>query len=189
MNIILCVSDSINDYNKSLIDIGIIDGIYSNLNNILKLNHSYSFGYVGAPFSNQLNDCPQDHIIHIESSINGISDALLIGYKMKKMHNASVNITECVYPTDALLVAKGGFEFITFSLKRIKSIGLDPVSVLRDACLIYENYADFYTQIHVADLLQLCASQKEIREMLLEMTKMGVDGVHMNAQEIQLLLH
>ena len=62
-----------------------------------------------------------------------------------------VNVTLCFSAVQALLAAKAGATYISPFVGRIDDSGHDGMQLIRDICLIYQNY-DFTTQVLAASL-------------------------------------
>ncbi|MEE8444551.1 MAG: fructose-6-phosphate aldolase [Alphaproteobacteria bacterium] len=63
-----------------------------------------------------------------------------------------VNVTLCFSPAQAILAAKAGATFVSPFVGRLDDIGADGMALIADICEIYENYADFGTQVLVASI-------------------------------------
>ncbi|HVY43094.1 MAG TPA: fructose-6-phosphate aldolase [Hyphomicrobiaceae bacterium] len=63
-----------------------------------------------------------------------------------------VNVTLCFSANQALLAAKAGATFVSPFLGRLDDIGLDGMDLLREIRAIYDNYADFSTEILAASI-------------------------------------
>jgi transaldolase len=63
-----------------------------------------------------------------------------------------VNVTLCFSANQALLAAKAGASFISPFVGRHDDNGFDGMELIRDIRLIYDNYADFETEILVASV-------------------------------------
>lgn len=63
-----------------------------------------------------------------------------------------VNVTLCFSPAQAILAAKAGAAFVSPFVGRLDDIGADGMALIADICEIYENYADFDTQVLVASV-------------------------------------
>ena len=63
-----------------------------------------------------------------------------------------VNVTLCFSPAQAILAAKAGATFVSPFVGRLDDIGADGMALIADICEIYENYADFDTQVLVASI-------------------------------------
>ncbi len=63
-----------------------------------------------------------------------------------------VNVTLCFSPAQAILVAKAGASFVSPFVGRLDDIGADGMALIADIREIYEQYADFDTQILVASV-------------------------------------
>lgn len=62
-----------------------------------------------------------------------------------------VNVTLCFSAVQALLAAKAGATYISPFVGRLDDIGHDGMALIRDICLIYQNY-DYQTQVLAASL-------------------------------------
>jgi len=62
-----------------------------------------------------------------------------------------VNVTLCFSAVQALLAAKAGATYISPFVGRLDDIGQDGMQLIRDICLMYQNY-DFETQVLAASL-------------------------------------
>jgi transaldolase len=63
-----------------------------------------------------------------------------------------VNVTLCFSATQALLAAKAGATFVSPFIGRLDDIGLDGMALIREIRTIYDNYADFGTEILAASI-------------------------------------
>jgi transaldolase len=63
-----------------------------------------------------------------------------------------VNVTLCFSPAQAILAAKAGATFVSPFVGRLDDIAADGMALIADICEIYENYADFDTQVLVASV-------------------------------------
>ncbi len=63
-----------------------------------------------------------------------------------------VNVTLCFSPAQAILAAKAGATFVSPFVGRLDDIGADGMALIAEICEIYENYADFDTQVLVASI-------------------------------------
>ncbi len=63
-----------------------------------------------------------------------------------------VNVTLCFSPAQAILAAKAGATFVSPFVGRLDDIGADGMALIADICEIYEQYADFDTQVLVASV-------------------------------------
>ncbi|WP_411888373.1 fructose-6-phosphate aldolase [Hydrocarboniphaga effusa] len=64
---------------------------------------------------------------------------------------AKVNVTLCFSALQALLAAKAGAAYISPFVGRLDDVGQDGMVLIRDICLIYQNY-DFNTEVLAASL-------------------------------------
>ena len=63
-----------------------------------------------------------------------------------------VNVTLCFSANQALLAAKAGATFISPFVGRLDDIGVDGMELIREIRTIYDNYADFKTEILAASI-------------------------------------
>jgi transaldolase len=63
-----------------------------------------------------------------------------------------VNVTLCFSANQALLAAKAGATFVSPFIGRLDDIGLDGMDLIREIRQIYDNYADFQTEILAASI-------------------------------------
>lgn len=63
-----------------------------------------------------------------------------------------VNVTLCFSPAQAILAAKAGAAFISPFVGRLDDIGHDGMALIADIVQIYNNYADFHTEVLVASI-------------------------------------
>jgi transaldolase len=63
-----------------------------------------------------------------------------------------VNVTLCFSANQALLAAKAGATFISPFIGRLDDIGLDGMELIAEIRTIYDNYADFSTEILAASI-------------------------------------
>jgi transaldolase len=63
-----------------------------------------------------------------------------------------VNVTLCFSPAQAILAAKAGASFISPFVGRLDDVGTDGMSLIRDICQIYRQYAYFKTEVLVASI-------------------------------------
>lgn len=81
--------------------------------------------------------------------------------------DVSVNLTLCFSPTQALLAAKVGAEYVSPFIGRLDDVGHFGMEVIADICAIYENYPELSTKIIAASI------RSPIH--IIEAAKMGVD--------------
>ena len=65
---------------------------------------------------------------------------------------ATVNVTLCFSPAQALLAAKAGANFVSPFIGRLDDLGQDGMSLVSDIREIFDNYPQFHTQILVASV-------------------------------------
>lgn len=63
-----------------------------------------------------------------------------------------VNVTLCFSPAQAILAAKAGATFVSPFVGRLDDIGHDGMALIADIVQIYNNYADFKTEVLVASI-------------------------------------
>jgi transaldolase len=63
-----------------------------------------------------------------------------------------VNVTLCFSAAQAILAAKAGANFVSPFVGRLDDIGTDGMALIADICEIYEQYADFTTEVLVASV-------------------------------------
>lgn len=63
-----------------------------------------------------------------------------------------VNVTLCFSANQALLAAKAGATFVSPFIGRLDDVGLDGMELIREIRAIYDNYADFRTEILAASI-------------------------------------
>lgn len=63
-----------------------------------------------------------------------------------------VNVTLCFSANQAILAAKAGATFVSPFIGRLDDIGLDGMELIEDIRTIYDNYADFRTEILAASI-------------------------------------
>jgi transaldolase len=63
-----------------------------------------------------------------------------------------VNVTLCFSAAQAILAAKAGASFISPFVGRLDDIGSDGMTLIRDICQIYRQYAAFKTEVLVASI-------------------------------------
>ena len=63
-----------------------------------------------------------------------------------------VNVTLCFSATQALLAAKAGATYVSPFIGRLDDIGLDGMELIAEIRQIYDNYADFRTEILAASI-------------------------------------
>jgi transaldolase len=63
-----------------------------------------------------------------------------------------VNVTLCFSAAQAILAAKAGASFISPFVGRLDDIGSDSMTLIRDICQIYRQYAAFKTEVLVASI-------------------------------------
>ncbi|WP_341909794.1 fructose-6-phosphate aldolase [Ferrovibrio terrae] len=63
-----------------------------------------------------------------------------------------VNVTLCFSPAQAIMAAKAGATFISPFVGRLDDIGQDGMQLIADIVQIYNNYADFKTEVLVASI-------------------------------------
>jgi len=75
----------------------------------------------------------------------------LTATKALASEGAKVNVTLCFSALQALLAAKAGAAYISPFVGRLDDVGQDGMVLIRDICLIYQNY-DFNTEVLAASL-------------------------------------
>lgn len=63
-----------------------------------------------------------------------------------------VNVTLCFSPAQAILAAKAGASFVSPFVGRLDDISQDGLQLISDICRIYDNYAEFDTEVLVASV-------------------------------------
>jgi transaldolase len=63
-----------------------------------------------------------------------------------------VNVTLCFSAAQAILAAKAGAAFVSPFVGRLDDIGQDGLSLIEEIVTIYDNYADFTTEVLVASI-------------------------------------
>lgn len=72
--------------------------------------------------------------------------------KVLSNERIDVNVTLCFAPVQALMAAKAGAKFISPFVGRLDDIGHEGMHLIEEIRTIYDNYADFDTEILVASI-------------------------------------
>lgn len=161
--------DSANiDEIRSLIDLGIVDGITSNPSLIAQTGRPFFkvmeeiCTLVLGPVSAEVTAIEADAMIKEGITLQKIAPNIVVkvpstaqGIKACKILNdqgIKVNVTLCFSALQALIAAKAGATFISPFIGRLDDINQDGMSLIEDIVHIYQNYPQFSTEILAASI-------------------------------------
>ncbi len=153
---------------RELTDTGMIDGVTTNPSLIAKSGRKFAdvieeiCSFIDGPVSAEVAAIDAPTMIKEGHKLAQIAKNVTIkvpltvdGLKACKVlsdEGTMVNVTLCFSPAQAILAAKAGATFVSPFVGRLDDIGLDGMDLIADICKIYENYANFETQVLVASV-------------------------------------
>jgi transaldolase len=153
---------------KELAETGLLDGVTTNPSLIAKSGRDFMevtkeiCGITHGPVSAEVVALDHEGMMREAEVLRRIADNVCIkvpltidGLKTcKKLtgDGTMVNVTLCFSANQALLAAKAGATFVSPFVGRHDDNGFDGMALISDIRLIYDNYADFHTQILVASV-------------------------------------
>ncbi len=157
----------INDI-KDLSSTGLIDGVTTNPSIIAKSGKDFIplieeiCDIVDGPVSAEVAATDYDTMIKEGKKLAAIADNVAVkvpltpdGLKVCKELSDSgtmVNVTLCFSSAQAILAAKAGAAFISPFVGRLDDLSNDGLTLISDIVRIYENYAEFNTEVLVASV-------------------------------------
>ncbi len=170
---------------RDLADSGLISGVTTNPSLIAKSGQEIKkviaeiCSIVQGPVSAEVTATTYSEMLQEAKILTQISEQVTIkvpltfdGLKACKTlsdQGTMVNVTLCFSATQALLAARAGATFISPFLGRLDDISMDGLQLIRDICLIYDNYPEIETAI-------LAASARHPYHVL-EVAKIGADVI------------
>ncbi|MBU1726124.1 MAG: fructose-6-phosphate aldolase [Candidatus Omnitrophica bacterium] len=152
---------------KEAVNLGVIDGVTTNPSLISKENREPTellkeiCSIVTGPVSAEVISLESEAMIKEARELSKIANNIVIkiplvkeGLKAVKILNADgikTNVTLCFSPSQALLVAKAGADYISPFIGRLDDISQVGMDLIRQIKTIYENYK-FKTEIIVASV-------------------------------------
>jgi transaldolase len=152
---------------KEAIKLGIIDGVTTNPTLISKENRpavdllKEICSLVSGPVSAEVIGLESETMVREAHQLSQIAKNIVIKIPLMKDGLAAVrvlskegiktNVTLCFSPSQALLAAKTGADYVSPFIGRLDDISQKGMDLIRDIKTIYKNY-DFKTQIIVASI-------------------------------------
>lgn len=152
---------------KEAISLGIIDGVTTNPTLIAKENHPTEqllkeiCSLVSGPVSAEAISLDVEGLVKEARQLTKIAKNIVIkipltkddikAVKILSQENIKTNVTLCFSPSQALLVAKAGADYVSPFIGRLDDISEVGMDLIRDIKQIYSNY-NFKTQIIVASV-------------------------------------
>lgn len=153
---------------KDLADTGMVDGVTTNPSLIKKSGRNFEevieeiCGIVDGPVSAEVVSTDVKDMLKEADKLRKIADNVTIkvpltwdGLKACKALSSEgtmVNVTLCFSPAQAILAAKAGASFISPFVGRHDDIGYNGMTLIEEIRTIYDNYAQFTTEILVASI-------------------------------------
>ncbi|MBT7956154.1 MAG: fructose-6-phosphate aldolase, partial [Rhodospirillaceae bacterium] len=153
---------------RELADTGMIDGVTTNPSLIAKSGRQFTdvieeiCSFIDGPVSAEVAATEAPTMIKEAHKLAKIANNVTIkvpltvdGLKTCKIlsgEGTMVNVTLCFSPAQAILAAKAGATFVSPFVGRLDDIGQDGMDLIADICEIYENYAEFETEVLVASV-------------------------------------
>ncbi len=152
---------------KEAVALGVIDGVTTNPTLIAKENREASelikeiCSLVAGPVSAEVISLQAEEMVKEASQLVKIAKNIVIkiplikeGLRAVKILHAKgikINVTLCFSPSQALLAAKAGADYISPFIGRLDDIGQTGIDLIRDIKQIYSNY-NYKTEIIVASV-------------------------------------
>jgi len=152
---------------KEAASLGVIDGVTTNPTLISKENRPATellkeiCGLVDGPVSAEVISLDADGMIREARELSKIAKNIVIkiplvkeglkAVKILSQEGIKTNVTLCFSPTQALLVAKCGADYVSPFIGRLDDISKVGMDLIRDIKTIFKNYG-FKTQIIVASI-------------------------------------
>jgi transaldolase len=152
---------------KEAASLGVIDGVTTNPTLISKENRPATellkdiCGLVDGPVSAEVISLDTDGMIREARELSKIAKNIVIkiplvkeglkAVKILSQEGIKTNVTLCFSPTQALLVAKCGADYVSPFIGRLDDISKVGMDLIRDIKTIFKNYG-FKTQIIVASI-------------------------------------
>lgn len=153
---------------RELASTGLLDGVTTNPSLIAKSGRDFIeviteiCNMVDGPVSAEVTALDAENMIKEGEKLAKIAKNITIkvpltwdGLKACKYfteRGTMVNVTLCFSAAQAILAAKAGATFVSPFVGRLDDIGQDGLQLIQEICTIYENYADFNTQVLVASI-------------------------------------
>ena len=152
---------------RDLAATGLLDGVTTNPSLISKTGRDFFevlkdiCNTVDGPVSAEVTATEYDGMITEAERLRKVADNIAIKVPLTRdglkacrtltQGGATVNVTLCFSPAQALLAAKAGATFISPFIGRLDDVGHDGMKLIEDIRVIYDNY-DFNTEILVASV-------------------------------------
>jgi len=152
---------------KEAVSMGVIDGVTTNPTLVAKENRSMPelleeiCALVSGPVSAEVISLQAEEMVAEARKLSRIAKNIVIkiplikeglqAVRVLKREGIKTNVTLCFSPSQALLVAKVGADFISPFIGRLDDISQEGMELIRQIKLIYSNY-NFKTEIIVASV-------------------------------------
>jgi len=152
---------------KEAVSLGVIDGVTTNPTLISKENRpavdllKEICSLVSGPVSAEVISLESCAMINEARELAKIAKNIVIKIPLTKeglkavgilsKEGIKTNVTLCFSPTQALLVAKAGADYISGFIGRLDDVSVRGMDLIKDIKIIYDNYG-FKTQIIVASI-------------------------------------
>lgn len=153
---------------KSLAATGMVDGVTTNPSLIAKSGRNFLeliaeiCGVVDGPVSAEVAATDYATMRKEAEVLRKIADHVAVkvpltedGLKVCKElsdDGTMVNVTLCFSPSQAILAAKAGAAFVSPFVGRLDDLSQDGLQLINDIVRIYDNYANFDTEVLVASI-------------------------------------
>ena len=153
---------------RELADTGLLDGVTTNPSLIAKTGHNFLdvvaeiCELVDGPVSAEVAALDFDTMLAEGRKLAAIAPNIAVkvpltrdGLKTCKALTGAgtpVNVTLCFSVNQAILAAKAGASYISPFVGRLDDIAADGMNLISEICEVYDNYADFRTQVLVASV-------------------------------------
>jgi transaldolase len=152
---------------KEAVELGVIDGVTTNPSLIAKENRPLEdllkeiCSLVSGPVSAEAISLEAEGMVEEARHLSQIAKNIVIKIPLVKdglkavrilaSQNIKTNVTLCFSPSQALLVAKAGADYISPFIGRLDDIAWEGMDLIKDIKTIYNNYG-FKTKIIVASV-------------------------------------
>lgn len=153
---------------EELSSLGLLDGVTTNPSLVAKSGRDFKevvkeiCGIVEGPVSAEVTALEYSEMMKEAEVLRKIAKNVCIklpltpdGIKTcKKLtsEGTQVNVTLCFSASQAILAAKAGATFISPFVGRLDDISMDGMGLIADIVTIYDNYAEFETEVLVASI-------------------------------------
>jgi transaldolase len=153
---------------KNLAATGVVDGVTTNPSLVAKSGRNFAEALreicdlVEGPVSAEVTATDVDGMVAEGRALAKIARNIAVKVPMTwaglkacrtlSQDDTMVNVTLCFSANQALLAAKAGATFVSPFIGRLDDVGQEGMELIRDIRAIYDNYADFDTEILAASI-------------------------------------